>query len=211
MGLQKLARTMDLGEALDALESDLQIHVAEFAHNRVFVHAGVVGWRGQAILLPGPTCAGKTTLVTALLRAGATYYSDEYAVLDGRGMVHPYARQLSLRQPEGGRNQRCGPEEFGSHAGEKPLPVGLIALTSYGASAAWKPKHLSPGKAAMDLLLNTIPAQTDPEAVLSAVRRVVTSSPTIRSPRGEAEGVAKELLRLIENADLSNNVVRAAA
>jgi len=211
MGLQKLARTHDLGEALDALESDLQIHVAEFAHNRIFVHAGVVGWRGQAILLPGPTCAGKTSLVTALLRAGATYYSDEYAVLDGRGLVHPYARRLSLRQPGGERNHRCGPEEFGSHSGEKPLPVGLIALTSFGAGAVWQPKTLSPGKAAMELLLNTIPAQTDPEAVLSTLRRVVAFAPTIRSPRGEADDIVEDLLRIIERGDYSSNQRLAAA
>jgi hypothetical protein len=32
--------------------------------------------------------SGKTTLVSELIRAGATYYSDEYAVIDERGRVH---------------------------------------------------------------------------------------------------------------------------
>src|SRR5688500_3903035 len=43
-GLAPLARAMDLDVALDALEADLQLFVAEFARDRVFVHAGVVGW-----------------------------------------------------------------------------------------------------------------------------------------------------------------------
>jgi hypothetical protein len=30
--------------------------------------------------------------VAELVRAGATYYSDEFAVLDSRGRVHPFPR-----------------------------------------------------------------------------------------------------------------------
>ena len=38
-GAARVARTLDLGEALAALESDLKIHVAEKARGPVFVHA----------------------------------------------------------------------------------------------------------------------------------------------------------------------------
>src|SRR6266700_1389758 len=96
-GAARLARTKALEELFEPLESDLQMFVAEWARRRVFVHAGVVGWRGQAIVIPGMSFSGKSTLVAALVRAGATYYSDEYAVFDARGRVHPYARKLSLR------------------------------------------------------------------------------------------------------------------
>ena len=98
-----IARTRRLETALDAFESDLHHHVAEWAPRLVFVHAGVVGWRGIAILLPGRSMSGKTTLVRALLDAGAAYYSDEYAVLDERGRVHPFARYLRQRAT-GGKN-----------------------------------------------------------------------------------------------------------
>src|SRR5687768_17180193 len=80
-GLQLAARTANRAEALAALENALQATVAAHARGRVFVHAGVVGWRGRAIVLPGRSFAGKSTLVRALLAAGATYYSDEFAVL----------------------------------------------------------------------------------------------------------------------------------
>ena len=86
----RIARTPELFQALDAFESDLQLYVAEEAPRRVFVHAGVVRWRGKAILIPGRSFSGKTTLTAELVKAGATYYSDEYAVLDGQGRVHPY-------------------------------------------------------------------------------------------------------------------------
>jgi hypothetical protein len=113
-GFELLARSLDLDEVLRALEKHLHLYVGEAASNRVFVHAGAVGWRGRALLLPGPSRAGKTTLVTALLRAGASYYSDEYAVLDPDGRLWPFARRLSVRPAEAGAPaRRCGPEEFG--------------------------------------------------------------------------------------------------
>src|SRR5919198_2175039 len=95
-GVARRARTTSVEEALEALESDLRLSVAAAARRRVFVHAGVVGWRGRAIVLPGRSCSGKTTLVAELLRAGATYLSDEFAVIDGRGRVHPFAKPLSI-------------------------------------------------------------------------------------------------------------------
>src|SRR6202158_4766995 len=97
----RIARTLDLAEAFAALESDLQLYVAENAPHRLFVHAGVVGWRGNAIIIPGSSFTGKRTLVAALVGAGAPYYSDEYAILDRRGRVHPYPKPLSIRA--GGR------------------------------------------------------------------------------------------------------------
>src|SRR5437660_927888 len=60
-GFTQHARSLNLEEVLHALESQLHLHVAEYASNRVFVHAGVVAWRGRAILLPGASCAGKST------------------------------------------------------------------------------------------------------------------------------------------------------
>ncbi len=100
-GAARLARTHLLTEVLERFGSDLQLYTAEMAPNRLFVHAGVVGWQGKAILLPGRSYSGKSTLVAALLQAGATYYSDEYALLDARGRVHPYPKPLSLRSPTG--------------------------------------------------------------------------------------------------------------
>ena len=60
------------------------------------VHAGAVLWGERALLLPGVTHAGKSSLVAELLRRGATYFSDEYALIDSEGRVHPYPRPLLL-------------------------------------------------------------------------------------------------------------------
>ena len=200
-GTQQLARTRDTDEALEALENHLQIYVAEHARRRVFVHAGVVGWRGRTIVIPGRTMSGKSTLVKALVEAGATYYSDEYAVLDKRGRVHPYPKALSMRQNGGGRPKKILPEALGGKTGARPLPVGLVVATHYRPDARWGPRRLSPGRAVMELLARTVPARRDPERVFATLRLATAEAMALKGARGEAEEVADVLLdRLTEQA-----------
>ena len=96
-----VAEDSELKPVTDEFARALMVHVANYAPDRVFVHAGVVGWKGRALVLPGTSFAGKTTLVAELVRAGATYYSDEYAVVDEQGRVHPYPRDLQMRDAGG--------------------------------------------------------------------------------------------------------------
>src|SRR5580698_6639161 len=48
-----VAESIELQTILDQLGRDLMVHVANHAPGRIFVHAGVVGWQGHALLLPG--------------------------------------------------------------------------------------------------------------------------------------------------------------
>src|SRR5262245_29166046 len=77
-------------DAFTWLSQDIDNMVAQRSRAMLFVHAGVVGWRGLAIVIPGRSHSGKSTLVAELVRRGAVYYSDEFAVLDETGRVHPY-------------------------------------------------------------------------------------------------------------------------
>ncbi len=190
----QLVRTKDTDQVLEALERDLQLHVAERARRRVFVHAGVVGWRGRAIVIPGRTMSGKTTLVRALVKAGATYYSDEFAVLDERGRVHPYPRPMLVRENGGGRPKKILPEALGGTTGVRPLPVGLVVATSYREGARWRPRPLSPGRAVMELLAHTVSARHDPERALATLRSATAEATVIKGARGEAGEVAEALL-----------------
>src|SRR5438132_4828235 len=131
LNILRIGRSWKFEDVLDTFESHLQLTIAEHARHRVFVHAGVVGWKDRAILIPGLSHSGKTTLVERLIRAGATYYSDEYAVLDERGRVHPYPRPLGMRSAESINPKRVLPEEIGAEVGSKPLRVGLVISTSY--------------------------------------------------------------------------------
>jgi hypothetical protein len=197
-GAARLARTMVLDDVFDALESDLQLYVAEQARRRLFVHAGVVGWKGRAIVIPGRSLSGKSTLVAALLDAGATYYSDEYAVFDAQGRVHPYARPLSLRGEPGSRPQRHRAEALGGRNGSRPLPVGLIALTKYRSQGRWRPRRLTAGKAVLELLAHTVSVRRQPEIALTRLEQVVAQTQTLKGVRGEANEMVAGLLKTVE-------------
>src|ERR1700688_2749733 len=43
----QVARTFDVTDLYEPLESDIDFYVAESARNKVFVHAGVVAWTGK--------------------------------------------------------------------------------------------------------------------------------------------------------------------
>jgi hypothetical protein len=181
---------------LRAFESDVKLYVAEMAPDRVFVHAGVVGFRGRAILLPGRSFSGKTTLVAALVRAGAEYYSDEYAVLDAAGDVHPYPGPLSIRRAGGAGATKCPVHALGGHAGSQPLPAGLVVVTEFRSGGKWRPRRLSPGRGALKLLANTVPARRIPATVLATLHQVVSRAPVVATERGEASDVVEPILEL---------------
>mgnify|MGYP000521880168 CR=1 FL=1 len=183
----------DLGELLANLALDLRLYIAEHARGRIFVHAGVVGWRGRAIVLPGRSSSGKTTLVRALVRCGAIYYSDEYAVFDRRGYVHPFPTLLFLRR-EDALSAHLPIEALGGSVGTTPLPVGLIAITAYGPTRQQRWRRLSPGEALLELLAHTVPARRRPASVLAALSRVVSHASALKGKRGEAEPTAQMIL-----------------
>jgi len=191
---QVVAEGPDLQHILEHLASELRTHVTGNAPDRVFVHAGVVGLRGHALVLPGASFAGKTTLVAELVRAGAVYYSDEYAVIDEHGLVHPYPRNLQMRVA-GGREQRSiAVECLNGGAGDAPLPVSQVVFTEYVESACWSPEPMSDGMAVLELLRHSIPVQRTPARVMATLVRMMESATAVRSPRGEASETARLLL-----------------
>jgi hypothetical protein len=158
------------------------------------VHAGVVGWRGSAIVIPGKSFSGKTTLVAELVRRGAVYYSDEYAVLDRRGRVLPFAKPLSIRTPgvHGSGDQPV--QELGGVAGTRPLPVGVVAVTEFRSGIRWRPRTMTPGEGALSLLANTVAARSQPARAIEVLRQAVPAALILEGRRGEAAPMAEMLL-----------------
>ncbi|MCO6452359.1 MAG: hypothetical protein J5I90_16390 [Caldilineales bacterium] len=201
-GAARLTRTLDIDEVFHDLENYLLLTVAYWAkEDHLFVHAGVVGWQGQAILIPGRSHTGKTTLVSELIKAGAMYFSDEMAVLDPAGRVHPYPIPLSVREDNG--TCKYSPDEFGATIGEEPLPVGLILVTEYQEGARWQPRRLTPARAMMALLDNTVAARKDPKVSLPILGQTVDGVAALKTRRGEAANVAPKILRFMSAQDMN--------
>jgi hypothetical protein len=191
---QPIAGPVDLRLALGILDAQLRMHIALHAPDHVFVHAGVVGVGERAIVLPGRSFAGKTTLVAALVQAGAEYWSDEYAVLDADGLVHPYPKPLSVRINAARVTEERPVESLGGRAGDRPLPVALIAFTSYRPGVAWAPRPCTAGEGAVKLLEHSVAARSRPEKVLAAVRRAATDAVILEGDRGDADEATSALL-----------------
>jgi len=191
---QSIAGPFDLRLALSILDSELRKYIALHAPDHVFVHSGVVGVGERAILLPGRSFAGKTTLVAALVRTGAEYWSDEYAVLDADGLVHPYPKPLSVRINDSNDTDEQPVESLGGRAGEGPLPVAVIAFTSYQPGAACALRARTAGEGAVKLLEHSIAARSRPVQVLAAVRRAATNTLVLEGDRGDADVAARALL-----------------
>ncbi len=181
---------------LEGLERDARSFVAEHARAYLFVHAAVVGWNGLAIVMPGKSMSGKTSMAVEFVRAGAEYYSDEFAVFDEAGLVHPYAKPLSIRDIKDGDRQRDYPVEyFGGRAGRKPVRVGLVLATHYGEGAQWRPRQLSPGRGVMSLLSNAVGARNKSGTAIEILARAIEKATILQGVRGEGATVVKSVLR----------------
>lgn len=194
----RLARSPDLDSVFETFESDVRIFIAELARQRVFVHAGVVGWKGKAIVIPGRSYSGKSTLVAELVRAGASYYSDEYAVLDSRGRVHPFAKPLELREEGEFRQTKITVAELGGHSGTKPLPVGLVLMTQFKNGARWRPRKLTAGNGVLEMLFNTVSARRNPQRALATLQRVTSQADVLKGVRGDARKLVPAVLERVE-------------
>lgn len=193
-GWVRVARSRELDPVLEALESIVRLKVAEEAPRRVFVHAGAVGWKGKAIVIPGRSYSGKSTLVRELVKAGATYYSDEYAVLDARGRVHPFPSAMSIREDGSHEGTRHHPSAFGGIQGVKPLPLGLVVVSEFKDGSRWRPRRISRAEGALDLMANTVSARNRPEAAMAAFKEALAGAVILRGKRGEAAEMAAALL-----------------
>lgn len=194
----RVARSRDLRELLDDLDGDLRLYVAATARRRIFLHAGVVGWKKKAIVIPGVSHTGKSTLVAELLRLGATYYSDEYAPLDERGRVHPFPTPLSIRTRKGERPTRTPAEEMEAAVGSHSIPVALVVVTQFKKGVRWRPHRVAPGRGVLALLANTVPARHRPKASLETLRKVALGAQIISGSRGEARRMATDLIERVE-------------
>ena len=203
-GPHPLEESDDLPYALEALQRDVELFVTEHAQGHVFVHAGVVGCHGRAILIPGRSFSGKSSLVAALCHAGATYYSDEYAVIDPEGLVAAYPRSLHLR-----REIPNVPLTKGDHQDQaidrRPLPIALIVMTRYDAQAVWNPRPMEKGQALLELMANTMSAQRQPQKVFAVFERALRRAQAIQSARAEASAITAQLLNYVKSENQANS------
>lgn len=110
------------------LEMALNWSMATRSLDYLILHAGVVERDGRAVVIPGGSGQGKSTLTASLAAAGWRYLTDEFGIVDLDGLdVHPYPRPVSLKNESIPIIQAAAPGEVFSAVLED-TPKGQVAF-----------------------------------------------------------------------------------
>ena len=160
------------------------------------VHAGAVVLQGKALLIPGSSHAGKSSLVAALLRRGAAHLSDEYALVDREGRVHAYPRPLLLRNGSP-RQTLVLPSDLNAHFQLKPVEVGWILAVDYDPEGAWNVMPISQAEAVMRLLRNTPHEMERSPEMVELFTRAAAAAECYAGTRGDVVEAVDSILALV--------------
>ena len=186
-----------VAEAVALVLDRLHPLISRNARRAMFVHAAVFGWSDGLVVVPGRSHSGKSTLAAEAVRQGADYYSDEFAVVDADGLVHPYARPIGLRA-DGGRRETLSAEELGGRTATVAQRPAIIVSTSYEQGDEWCPQEVTGSKAALAIIDNTVRAREDPDLCLRLASQLAANAVTLVGPRGEASEMIPALRARIE-------------
>ena len=187
------------------LNAAIRAHIAAMSKSWVFLHAGVVEWRGKAIVLPGHSHKGKTTLVSELIRLGAGYMSDEYAVMDSAGLIHPFERDLGVRFDPLEGPMPVDPAQFGGIRVTDPIEAGLILFTGFVENGEWRPETMTLGNGILESVPEVIPFTFNTEFVLKVLNTTFKRAIIVRSDRGEARDTAPRILEFFDKLMMSGD------
>jgi hypothetical protein len=186
--------------AAELIANDVHRWVAEHQRDLLVIHAGAVEWRGIGIVAPGRSHSGKSSLTAALLEAGASYLSDEFAPIDRDGNVHPYPRYLSLRRTDGSISL-VPAERFVTRTTTIPVPIRYVVDAHYVSGSRFEPARTRGAGSLMSLADNALVARSRPAHTMAILARLAPHVIVLRSDRGDAAAAARTILDLVD-ADL---------
>ena len=201
----------DVPAALRALNHELLQALMVRCRAHYFVHAAVVAWRGRALVLPGLSRAGKSTLALALVLEGARYLSDELLAFTSSGRAEPLPRAPKIRDecveyfPElaasfvGQGEGRFLP--FGALPADvlgAPAPVGAVVVPRWAPGGDDRPTPLTRGEALLALTASSLNFGAHREQSLEWLAELVGEGTTTRAlvwrqPRTAARALLAEL------------------
>lgn len=194
---RRIASNDTLTAIFGTMQCSIDERVVHGLRDLVAVHAGVVAWRGRVAVLPGSSQTGKTTLVRELLKKGAAYLSDEYALIDGEGRVHAYPRALMPRNGDGRQTPETAPSQ--SLVDGRAEPPGLVVSAAWGSGERWGVNRIPQSEALLLLLKNTPHEIAERPEIVDPLRRAVSLAECYAGVRGDAEEAAGRLLGLLQD------------
>jgi hypothetical protein len=205
-------------------KTDIVIHLLEEVvrslvfelDSAVALHAGAVSWHKKAVLVAGPTHAGKTSLIAWLASNGFEYLSDELVVLTSDKQIEALGRPLIVKAGSrdrvldlplgktspsidaGANKVIMAPQE--SHDAEPVLSCGLIIFVQHSQDADLRIEPLSPAQAALRLMGSNLNADNLLAHGLPRLKKFSFEVPAISLSYGDFDqltGVADHLIQMI--------------
>lgn len=198
--------------ALRSLNHELIQAAMRRARALYYVHAAVVEWRGGALVLPGLSRAGKSTLALALLLEGARLLSDEILAWDSEARrLRPLPRAVKIRDecvayfPElAHRFRGAGEGRFLPFDALAPdvlaagsARIAAVVVPRWSSDGATRLAPITRGQALLALAESSLNFGAHRVQSIDRLSALVEGARTLRldwhEPRGAARAVLQEL------------------
>lgn len=206
-----------MGEYLFLFEKDMTIEVQKLCKHLYFMHAAVLSYKEQAIIITAPSGTGKSTTAWALLHHGCRYLSDELAPIDLDTMrVSAYPRALGLK---GIPPVYCLPDKHIATENTLHVPVdsmptdyldksvplaAMFVLEFHPEMSAAVIERMSSSSAAMHIYANALNALAHRDKGLEGAVSIATHTPCFHlKSTPDLEEACRRLLATLES--LKNN------
>lgn len=202
-----------LAVALRVIGEINTLAVASVPDELVF-HAGAVTDGERTVLMPAASNHGKSTLTTALVRAGFDYLTDEAAALTDEFTVRPFAKSIALDPgsfpifpdlappPATGlatavacREWHIDPARIGASA--TPRPVAAVVCPHWRAGSATRHGQLAPLEALHLLLGETFDFACGGQPLFERLVRLVETVPVYRLGYSDLDEACETVTRLL--------------
>jgi hypothetical protein len=202
---QAVLRRVPEDLAVAQLAWEVNRGVVEEAGKRLLLHAAAAEQDGRIVILAGPEGSGKSTLVSALVRSGLRYVTDETVAVElAAGTIGPYPKPISLRETE--HCQRLVPaneirrDVVAMSGGHARL---LVLLAGYEPGRATAARAITRAEAAVALAEQSFNFRTLGPGRLDAVAEVVRACDCYRLEVGDLDAGCRLVLDLFETASPS--------
>lgn len=202
--------SMDWEAAAQTLHHSAVKVLIEARQDLLWMHAGVVAYAGQAVIVTGPSGHGKSTIVGEFLAHGWNYLSDEIAAIDfGTASVVPFPLTPYRRVS----SKKCLSKEevlhldkirieLAEHAISRvSVPIESIYFLCYSpGQSAIRLDPCSPGAAVIEMLRNSL---SPSEARDEEIGRLCSLVARVRSAclyYSDANEAAAHIIRLRSHA-----------
>ncbi len=214
-GAVAICRGGDEGAAASLLLGEVMYALADRCTTGVLFHAAAVARDCRAILLPGRSHSGKTTLA-AWLAPRCGYVTDEmvFMPLDAGG-VQPFSRPLQLRHAARealaadtallDHRRSVSGSDFDlvvlpdlSVPSARPLDLQAIIFPRYNAASAGEVTKLSQAQTGLALMECVLNVRNRPEQIFAAVAAVARRAPAYRMTYSSLTQVERDLNAIVD-------------